>query len=194
MTNSNIDDYISKHQWSKPLQKLRTALLKTELVETVKWGMPVYTINNKNVVGLAGFKHHFGLWFYQGVFLKDEHHILRNAQEGKTKGMRHIKYNDEKEIDMKIIKSYVNEAIANAKLGKEIKPEKSKIKCPPIFEDFLNDNKKLKKKFDDYTPGRKKEFYEYIGSAKRESTQLKRLDECRSLIEKGSSPMDKYRK
>jgi hypothetical protein len=29
----------------------------------------VYTIENKNVVGIMGFKYDFGIWFFNGVFV-----------------------------------------------------------------------------------------------------------------------------
>ena len=60
MKENKILAYLTKHeQWSESLMEIRQVLLKTELTETVKWGMPVYTINGKNVVGISGFKYHF---------------------------------------------------------------------------------------------------------------------------------------
>jgi uncharacterized protein YdeI (YjbR/CyaY-like superfamily) len=53
-------------------KKLRSIIQKSELVETVKWGVPVYTINDKNVVGSSVFKSYDGLWFFQGSYLKDK--------------------------------------------------------------------------------------------------------------------------
>ena len=95
----SVEEYIeSSDQWSEELTMLRTILLKTELVETVKWSIPTYTINNKNVIGIAGFKNYFGLWFFQGVFLKDEHQVLINAQEDKTKGQRQWRFKHKSEI------------------------------------------------------------------------------------------------
>ena len=44
------------NQWGEELAILRGIIQKTELIETNKWGGEVYTINNKNVLGLAGFK------------------------------------------------------------------------------------------------------------------------------------------
>jgi uncharacterized protein YdeI (YjbR/CyaY-like superfamily) len=54
-------------------------LVATELEETIKWGIPVYTIKNKNVVGLSAFKDYFGRWFYQGTFLEDPAQVLING-------------------------------------------------------------------------------------------------------------------
>ena len=52
------------------------------LEENVKWGTPVYSLNGKNVVGITAFKSYVGLWFFQGIFLKDPFKYLVNAQEG----------------------------------------------------------------------------------------------------------------
>ncbi|TAK29808.1 MAG: hypothetical protein EPO28_19055 [Saprospiraceae bacterium] len=45
-----------QEQWGKALTLLRGILLSSEMEETGKWGAPVYTINGKNVAGLAAFK------------------------------------------------------------------------------------------------------------------------------------------
>lgn len=195
MQDLKIHDYLKKHeQWYPALLKIRKELLKTELKETIKWKMPVYTIGNQNVVGISGFKNHFGLWFFQGVFLSDPLNLLTNAQEGKTKAMRHLKYFTINDLNLKTINSYVKEAILNAKDGKSLKPEKKKISMPETLKTTLDKNANLKILFNKLSIGKQKEFYEYIGSAKRENTINKRLEEAKEMITLGKSPMDKYRK
>jgi uncharacterized protein YdeI (YjbR/CyaY-like superfamily) len=81
------------------LMVLRELVKCTELKETVKWGIPVYTINDKNVVGMAGFKSYVGLWFYNGSFLNDEVGVLINASEGVTKALRQWRFTWVDEID-----------------------------------------------------------------------------------------------
>ena len=73
------------NQWSEELEVLKALVNKTNLTEEIKWGGPVYTYLNKNIVGIGGFKSYFGIWFFNGVFLKDEKKLLINAQEGTTK-------------------------------------------------------------------------------------------------------------
>ena len=81
----SVDEYISLGgSWQESLQLLMELMRSTSLVETVKWGMPVYTLNNKNVAGFSAFKAWTGIWFFQGVFLKDPEQMLINAQEGST--------------------------------------------------------------------------------------------------------------
>ena len=71
--SKSAEEFIAKHpQWRALLTELRDILRSTGLEETIKWGVPVYTLDGKNVVGLTAFKHHAALWFHQGALLKDE--------------------------------------------------------------------------------------------------------------------------
>jgi uncharacterized protein YdeI (YjbR/CyaY-like superfamily) len=124
-SHKTVNQFItSNKQWGEALKKLRSILIKTQLEETVKWGAPVYTCDNKNIVGLGAFKSYVGLWFFQGALLKDSKKKLVNAQEGITKAQRQMRFNSIEEINEKLILEYVNEAIKNQKDGKEIKPVK----------------------------------------------------------------------
>lgn len=100
------------NHWSTELEILQTIISKTNLIETIKWGTPVYTSNGKNVVGITGFKNHFALWFYKGVDLKDKNKVLVNAQEGVTKSLRQWRFTSKSEIDEKLILEYIEEAIS----------------------------------------------------------------------------------
>lgn len=104
------------NEWKEELKILQTIISQTELVETTKWGGLVYTINGKNVLGISGFKNYFTIWFFNGVFLKDEQKLLVNAQQGVTKFMRQWRFNSKEEINEKIILLYIHEAIDHEKL------------------------------------------------------------------------------
>lgn len=103
------------NEWKEELKMLQTIISKTELVETTKWGGLVYTINGKNVLGISGFKSFFTIWFFNGVFLKDEQKLLVNAQEGVTKFMRQWRFTSKEEINEKLILLYIHEAIDHEK-------------------------------------------------------------------------------
>ena len=181
-------------EWKNELEKLRSLLLSSELEEKIKWGFPVYTLNNKNVVGLGAFKSYAGLWFYQGVILKDKKKVLINAQEEKTKAMRQWRFASEKEMDEKLILEYILEAIQNQKDGKEIKPEKNKpFTLPDEMAIYFSKNKNVKTAFEKFTPGKKREFAEYIVEAKREATKMNRLEKISKMILKGEGLNDKYK-
>ncbi|WP_303316113.1 YdeI/OmpD-associated family protein [Flavivirga abyssicola] len=192
----SVEEYIEEHpHFSEALTLLRDIINTTECVETIKWSAPVYTINNKNVLGLGAFKNHFGIWFFNGVFLKDEHNLLVNAQESKTKALRQMRFKSISEIDKHIILAYVKEAIENQKLGKEIKPDRSKktIVVPKELKDLFTKNKALKNSFDTLSPYKQREYCDYIDSAKREATKQTRLEKITPMILQNVGLNDKYK-
>ncbi len=195
--SKKIEAYIKKHEkWSDALTQLREILLKTEAVETVKWGIPTYTVNGKNVMGIGAFKNHFGLWFFNGVFLKDTQGVLRNANSETTRGMRQLNFKSHDQIDAQLVFDYALEAIENQKLGKEIKPtpaSKKKLIIPVELSNLLNENSVLKTAFYALTPGKQREYADHISGAKREATRLNRLDKCIPLILAGGGLYDKYK-
>lgn len=190
-----IDAYYTKEQpFKEGIGLLRKLALKTTLTETFKWGSPVYTIDNKNVLGILAFKNHFGIWFFQGVFLSDPKKVLVNAQEGKTKAMRHWKFNDINEIEEETVLSYFQEAISNQKKGKVYLPKKeSNTNLPPLLKEALENNALLKSNFSQLAPYKQKEYREYIRDAKQEKTKRGRLEKCIPLILKGKGLHDKFR-
>ena len=193
-----VDEYIaSSGKWDKSLQLLRKLISSTELIETVKWGMPVYTLNNKNIVGFSAFKSWTGLWFYQGVFLKDPERRLISAQEGTTKGLRQMRFSSLNEIEeaREIILAYLEEAIQNQKEGKVIKPERNKkLEIPEELQEVFSRDPALKDAFEALSLTNKRDFAEHVGSAKREETRKQRLEKVIPMILEGIGLNDKYKK
>ena len=186
--------YEKEHPFKEGIAYLRELALKTEAVEDFKWSIPVYTLNNKNVFGICKFKHHFGVWFFNGVFLKDPKKVLENAQEGKTKGMRHWKFQHLNKVDGKAVLGYMKEALDNQKNGLEVKAEKTqKMVVPELLQSELNKDSALKTAFEKFTPYKQKEFCEHIAGAKQEKTKLRRLEKILSLIKEGIGLNDAYR-
>jgi uncharacterized protein YdeI (YjbR/CyaY-like superfamily) len=185
--------WINNEKWDEEIDLLRAIILKTELVETTKWGGEVYTINNKNVLGIGGFKNHFVIWFFNGVFLKDEAKVLFNANEGVTKGLRQWRFTSANEINEKIVLQYILEAIENEKAGFSIKPEKKEAMKCEILETELANNIALNEAFLKFSPYKQKEFWEYMATAKQEKTKLTRLEKIKPIIMQNRGLNDKYR-
>lgn len=179
--------------WSEELEILKTIIDKTELVETTKWGGIVYTINNKNVIGIGGFKNFFTIWFFNGVFLKDELNVLVNANEGVTKALRQWRFTSAAELNEKQILIYIQEAIANEKLGKSIKPERKEVVISDFFATELKLNSSFAKAFEAFSPYKQKEFLEYIDTAKQEKTKIQRMEKIKPMILQNKGLNDKYR-
>lgn len=195
--SKSVDSYIeTKIQWKEALLLLRELLNTTPMEETLKWGMPVYTFNNKNVVGFSAFKSYVGIWFYQGVFLNDPKKRLINAQEGITKALRQWRFSSVKEIrdNRETILDYLEESIENQKSGKELKPERNKpLELPAELEHAFSENPLLKERFEALSLSNKRAFAEHVESAKREETRKQRLEKVMPMILAGIGLNDKYK-
>lgn len=195
MKNEKVNRYLDKQtKWKEPLTLLRNLLLQTGAKETLKWGTPVYVVNGKNIAGLASFKNHFSIWFFQGVFLKDTQHKLVSEEETTAKAMRQWRFTSVEEIDENLVLEYMEESIANAKAGKEVKPEKKKdLPMPEELQQAFNNDKTLQESFEALTPYKQKEYKEHISSAKQEKTRINCLQKCIPLILEGKGLHDKYK-
>ena len=188
--------YEEEHPYKNAIGTLRELVLKTPLEETFKWMFPTYTLKNKNVLAICKFKHHFGIWFFNGVFLTDPLQVLKNAQEGKTKAMRHWKFTSEDDIDPKQVLAYVREAITNQENTRVLPPTKKSSKhseIPELLKEALEKSKNLDLAYQGLAEYKRKEFHEYLSTAKQEKTKLRRLEKIIPMIEEGIGLNDKYR-
>lgn len=196
MSAEKIEAYYAKEQpFKEGIARLREIALKTKMGETLKWGSPVYTVEEKNVLGIMAFKKHFGIWFFNGVFLSDPKNVLKNAQEGKTKAMRHWKFFANNAIEPAVVLAYMEEAIENQKKGLVVKAERNtkKIEVPSLLNGALIRNKTMMAKFESLSPGKQRDYCEYISTAKQEKTKLSRLEKIKPMILEGVGLNDMYR-
>lgn len=196
-TSEKVEHYYAEeHHYKKAIGKLRDLALKTGLDETFKWMFPTYTLKGKNVLSICKFKNHFGIWFFNGVFLKDEKKTLENAQEGKTQAMRHWKFKSTTEIDKIGVMAYMHEAFENQKNGMVFVPIKKKATKQPLpqqLKDALSKKAVVSKAFKKLSLYNQNEYAEYITTAKQEKTKLSRLEKILPMIIKGKGLNDKYR-
>jgi len=189
--------YSEAHHFKSGVDTLRKIALSCDLEETFKWSSPTYMFENKNILAICKFKSHFGIWFFNGVFLNDPKNVLENAQEGKTKAMRHWKFLSPEDIEEKEVMTYINEAIENQKKGLRLKgsklPKKKIIVPTPLVHEF-QENPKIKAAFYKLTYSKQKEYAEYIATAKQVKTKRSRLDKIVPLILDGKGLNDRYRK
>ena len=107
------------NKWRIELSQLREIVLQTGLQEEIKWGVPVYTLNGKNIISIGALKESATLGFFKGVLLNDPHKILQ--KQGAIQSSRIIKFKNANEIDAvkEILYAYIFEAIDLEKKGKK---------------------------------------------------------------------------
>lgn len=192
---SSTEEYVLLHaEWDAQLRQLIGVMEQTELSASIKWGAPVYSLDGKNVIGLGAFKNHIAIWFFQGVFLKKNTVLLVNAQEGKTKALRQIRFERNDNISNASIIPYIEEAIANQKAGLQLKVKPKPLEIPEELENTLNSNNILQKAFHDLSAGKQKEYAQFIAEAKRHETRTNRIKKIEPLILQGKGLNDRYRK
>lgn len=195
MAIKTVDEYFAKHKnWTTELEALREMILSTGLKETIKWSAPVYTVNGKNVVGLGAFKNHYGLWFFQGALLEENTRLLENAQEGKTKALRQIRFHKGDPVPLPELKKYVLEAKKNEEQGRKIRPEKHKpIEIPEKLSSAFKNDRELEAAFQQLRPGCQREYCQYIDEARQEKTKERRLEKIKPMILEKKGLNDKYK-
>ena len=102
--------------------------------------------------------------------------------------------NSKNEINSKLIKRYVMEAIEVTKSGKAIKPVRHKtFEVSPELILEMDNNSVLKASFETLTQSQKREYSAHINSAKRDETKARRLAKIIPMILSGAGLNDKYR-
>ncbi|MBS1585702.1 MAG: YdeI family protein [Bacteroidetes bacterium] len=186
--NPKVDFFFNKaSKWQKEYEQLRMIVLDCGLVEELKWGVPCYTSEKKNIVLIHGFKEYCAILFPKGALLKDPKGILIQQTEH-VQAARQIRFTSVREI-IKLaptLKAYIKEAVEIEKSGKKVvlKPAKE-YAIPEEFQSKLNNNAALKKAFEGLTPGRQKAYLFYFSQAKLPKTRESRVEKYIPQILKG---------
>ncbi|MCE5090223.1 hypothetical protein BUY43_04305 [Staphylococcus devriesei] len=193
--NPDVLTFLEKEsQWKEAYQYLRNLIFeRTELEETYKWMHPCYTLNNKNVVLIHGFKHYVALLFHKGAILDDPYHTLIQQTE-KVQAARQLRFNTLEEIKerQEEILYYINEAIKVEKAGKKValKHVEDYI-IPEELQHKFDEMPEFEKAFYQLTPGRQHQYIYYINQAKRSQTRQSRVDKYVDHILEGKGMHDK---
>ena len=184
-TNPKVDFFFDKaKQWQEEYKELRTIILDCDLTEELKWGVPCYTFEKKNVVLIHGFKEYCAVLFVKGVLLKDVKGILIQQTEN-VQSARQIRFTNVREIvKMKsILKAYVKEAIEVEKSGLKVELKKtSDYAIPREFQTKLDEMPALKEAFYALTPGRQRAYIFYFSQPKLSKTREERVEKYIDLI------------
>lgn len=173
-------------------KKLRAIILKADpsIKEEWKWG-PHYSSNGM-VCGYGGFQKHVKLTFFNGSAMKDSKQLFNHCVDNEFS--RSVKYTDVSEIDENLITEYVKESVAVNQKGFKREVKDKSVEVPADLQDALNKNKSAAKFFNDLTYGYKKEYVEWVTTAKREETRKERIAKVVAMSKEGKTLNDKYKK
>lgn len=190
--------YRLKHpQWHAELDRLRDLILQHSFQETIKWGIPYYQLDGKNLIGLAAFKNFVALWFTQGALLNDHASLLINASENNTKAQRQCRFQSLDEIQkaQAVIQDYLHQTVENHNSGIEIKPERDlPVVLTGEIKYALDRDAELQSAFAELSRAKQREYSDYVQSPKQAQTRLRRLEKVCPMILAGHGLNDRYRK
>ncbi len=177
-----VDAYIDHAApFAKPiLTTIRDAVHAAcpDVQETIKWQMPFFE-HEGILCNMAAFKAHCSMRFWHG------------------QSFDRITSVDQLPSKKELMAMVRETASANAQGSKPARPKrepKAPLPTPDEFADAVSKNKKAKASFEQMPPSHKREYVEWITSAKGEATRARRIAQAVEWIAEGKSRNWKYEK
>ena len=199
-TDPRIDAYIQKSpDFAKPiLEHLRGVIHAAcpDAVETIKWSMPFFDYKGP-LCSIAAFKAHCVFRFWKGELIGDEDG-QRDAM-GKVDRITSVKDLPPRRVLVAMVKKAAQlneghvaapwqEKRAQARVARAAKP----VVVPKDLAAALKKNRKAREAFEAFSPSHRREYIEWIESAKREETRTRRLETALAQIAEGKSQNWRY--
>ena len=191
-TDSRIDDYIAKAApFAQPiLRHIRAAVHSAVpgLVETIKWSMPHFLHNGKNLAGMAAFKAHCAMMIHGDGRQGDA-----MGQYGKITALGDLP--GDNELKSKLVAA--RERIDSEGTALKKKPAGAKVAKPelPITAEFasaLATSPAAKAALEALAASHRREYVEWIADAKRPETRDKRIATAIAQLFEGKKLNWKY--
>ncbi len=183
--NPKVDFFFEKaEKWQEEFKKLRAIILDCGLTEELKWGVPCYTLDKRNIVLIHGFKEYCAILFVKGALLKDVKGVLIQQTEN-VQAARQIRFTNVHEVTKlkTVLKAYIKEAIEVERSGLKVNYKKtSDFKIPREFQKKLDEMPALKEAFYALTPGRQRAYLFYFSQPKLSKTREARVEKYIDLI------------
>jgi uncharacterized protein YdeI (YjbR/CyaY-like superfamily) len=179
-----IDDYIAKAApFAQAILAHVRALVHRALLdaqEGIKWGMPHFMVEGRNVIGLAAFKAHASV-----VIHGEDREGEGMGSLGKLHSLAELPCDEE--LIARIRAGHA--ALGTAKPKAAPKPE---LPVPPAFAAALAVRPEAQRVFDSFAPSHRREYVEWIAQAKREATRDKRIAQAIGWLAEGRKRNWKY--
>jgi uncharacterized protein YdeI (YjbR/CyaY-like superfamily) len=179
------------HTWKEELTALRHIVLSTGLKEEIKWSVPVYTYQNKNIATIAALKDNAHIGFFKGVLLSDPYRVLE--QQGNLQSDRIIRFKDLQriqELEMVLV-GYIHEAMMLEDSGVKVVFQQNPEPIPEDWRMMLEGDFELKEAFYALTPGRRRGYLIQLSKLKKSETRLRAMKNFIPLILSGRGLHDR---
>ena len=189
-TDPRIDAIIAKAQpFARPvLEHVRALVHKAvpEAEETLKWSMPHFTVKGKILAGMASFKAH-AAFFVHGAGRMGEAEGMGSF--GKLTGVADLPPDAEL---IALLQKARDAIVAGVKPPRSAKAPKPDIAMPEDFAAALAASPDAQRHFDVFAPSYRRDYLEWITTAKAPATRIKRIGEAVSWLAEGKKRHWKY--
>lgn len=197
----NHDEYISTAApfAQEILKHLRSLVLQAcpQVEETIKWGFPHFEYRGAILCSMAAFRQHCAFGFRLGKEIADPDGRLEVNNKSGMGNFGQLQSVKDLPSDDRII-FYIREAMLlnekGIKVSKSTQGGQNEMIVPEYLAKAIAENERVRNVFDNFSPGKRKEYVEWITSAKTEETRMKRLDQALEWISEGKSRNWKYEK
>ena len=189
-----VDAYIAKSaDFAKPILTHVRATFHAacpSLEEKIKWGFPHFDYKGQ-FASMAAFKAHASIGFWKAD-------LLPGKASKASEGMGQIgRVTSMKDLPSKrVLVGYIKAAMKLNDLG--IKPVRKKaepkavLRHPPAFAAALKKNKKALAHFTAFTPGKRRDYLEWIIEAKTDETRARRIATTVEWVSEGKARNWRY--
>ncbi len=180
------------HSWYDVFQALRALVLESGLTEEVKWKVPCYTLNGKNVLIIAAFKDYCGLNMFKGVLISDPAGILESAGPNSHESMvGRFRSVEQVAQNAAAIREILRQAVELERSGAVVpKRDSADIELPEELIVAMEADPALASAFFALTPGRQRSHAIHISGAKQSKTRESRVEKCTPKILAGQGFLD----
>lgn len=180
--------------WPEALAALRSVAQSCGLVEEVKWGVPCYTLDGKNVLNISALKDAAVIGFFKGALLDDPSGLLV-APGPNSQAVRQAKFTTAAEVEaaQEALLSLIASAIEVEKAGKSIVFSPSPVPWPEELLSAFAEDPGFEAAFRALTPGRQRGYVLHFSSAKQSATRSSRIEKHRNAIFNGKGMHDDFK-
>jgi uncharacterized protein YdeI (YjbR/CyaY-like superfamily) len=183
-----VDAYIAgAGDFAKPiLNRIRKLIHSAcpRVEETIKWNSPFF-VHKGILIALPAFKRHCALIFWKGK-------IILGKERTKYRRLT-------SQADLppdKILLGYIRKAVELNETGVKVsrpKAKKREVVVPGYFRAALRKNPRALATFEKFSPSQRREYVEWITSAKLEETRARRIEKALKTLAQGKSHNSQYR-
>lgn len=201
--NPRVDEYLAKApQFAQPILTHLRGLVHDavpDAVEEIKWSRPFFSVNGTIVCQMAAFQAHcgFGFWSPEMTAMLQADGVDGSDGSGAVGKIRSM---DDLPAKTDLLR-YLKHAAQRARAGDAASPmtsrvrasAKSPIATPPELQAALGKSKAAYATFAALAPSCRREYLEWITTAKRSGTRERRITEAVRMLAEGRRFNDQYR-